>query len=206
MDKTVYLCHTTCDILNVGTLEAYLSTIVQWLQENPFEVLTLLMGNGDFVDPGNFTEPVTNSGMLNYLYTPTKIPMTLNDWPPLSSMILTGKRVVFFMDYQANQPQVPWLLDEFSQMWETPFSPVDSAFPCTVQRPPNLSPADAKDRLYVANHNLNLDVSFAGFDILIPDTAELNTTNAVSGFGSLGWMAGNCTRKWQHNLTRGVKY
>lgn len=194
-NKTVYLCHTSCDILNAGTLESYLFTVVKWLEENPFEVLTLLIGNGDLVDPGNFTDPVTNSGLLNYLYSPPKIPMALDDWPTLSAMILTGKRVALFMDYQANQTQIPWLLDEFSQMWETPFSPVDPYFPCTVQRPPGLSQSDAENRLYLANHNLNIDIAFSGTNILIPNMAALGETNAESGFGSLGWMAENCTGK-----------
>jgi hypothetical protein len=192
-NETLYLCHTSCDLLNAGTLEAYLTTVVQWVQQNPYEVITILMGNYDLIAPGNYTAPIKNSGLINYAYTPPKIPMALDDWPPLSSLILSGKRVIIFMDYQANQTEVPYVLDEFSQMWETPFSPTDRSFPCTVQRPPNLAPPDAENRLYLANHNLNLDVSFAGLNLLVPNTAILNETNGVSGYGSLGWMADNCT-------------
>lgn len=181
--------------MNAGTLEAYFTTVVQWLQQNPYEVITILMGNYDLVAPGNFTAPIINSGLINYAYTPPKIPMALDDWPQLSSLIIMGKRVIIFMDYQANQTEVPYVLDEFSQMWETPFSPTDRNFPCTVQRPPNLSAPDAANRLYLANHNLNLEVSFAGLDLLVPNTALLNVTNAVSGYGSLGMMADNCTSK-----------
>ncbi|KAL1964273.1 hypothetical protein VTN77DRAFT_7093 [Rasamsonia byssochlamydoides] len=196
LNGTMYLCHTSCDLLNAGTLEAYLTTVVQWLQQNPYEVITILMGNYDLVAPTNFTAPIINSGLINYAYTPPKIPMALDDWPPLSSFILTGKRAVIFMDYQANQTEVPYILDEFSQMWETPFSPTDRNFPCTVQRPPNLADSDARNRLYLANHNLNLEIQLAGLDILVPNTALLNVTNAVSGYGSLGWMADNCTTQW----------
>lgn len=191
----MYLCHTSCSLLNVGTLEAYLTTVVQWLQQNPYEVISILMGNFDLVPVGNFTDPIINSGLSKYVYVPPKAPMALDDWPPLSHFILTGKRAVVFMDYQANQTAVPYILDEFSQLWETPFSPTDRNFPCTVQRPPNLDSTDAKKRLYMANHNLNLDVSFAGVELLVPNTAILNETNAVSGYGSLGAMARNCTGK-----------
>jgi hypothetical protein len=180
----------------VGTLETYLTTVVQWLQQNPYEVISIVMGNFDLVPVGNFTDPIINSGLSKYVYTPPKVPMALDDWPPLSNLILTGKRVVVFMDYQANQTAVPYILDEFSQLWETTFSPTDRNFPCTVQRPPNLDSADAKNRLYMANHNLNLEVSFAGVDLLVPNTAVINETNAVSGFGSLGNMARNCTGKF----------
>lgn len=192
------LCHTSCDILNVGTLEAYLTTVYQWMRKNPYDVVTILIGNYDYVSPQNFTEPIQASGLLDMAYTPPKIPMGLEDWPTLSEMILTGKRAVFFMDYQANQTAIPWLMDEFSQMWETPFSPTDMNFPCTEQRPPNLSAEDAKSRMYMANHNLNLELTLGSLSILIPNTANISQTNAVNGNGSLGWMAENCTRKFIH--------
>lgn len=183
-------------MLNVGTLENYFETVVKWLEKNPYEVITILMGNYDLVDVGNFTAPIVNSGLSKYAYLPSKIPMGLDDWPVLSEMILKGQRAVIFMDYDANQEDVPYILDEFTQMWETPFSPTDPDFPCTEQRPPDLSDQDAEEIMYMANHNLNLDVSLAGLDLLIPNTAVINTTNAVSGYRSLGLMADNCTATW----------
>lgn len=107
-------------------------------------------------------------------------------------MIITGKRVVIFMDYNANQGQVPYILDQFSQLWETPFSPTDITFPCTVDRPPGLEPADARNRMYMANHNLNLPVTLLGATILVPNIVYINQTNGVSGLGSLGRMADDC--------------
>ena len=50
----MYLCHTSCDELNAGTLEAYLSTVKEWLDRNRYEVITILLGNEDFVAPGKF--------------------------------------------------------------------------------------------------------------------------------------------------------
>ncbi|KAB8227745.1 PLC-like phosphodiesterase [Aspergillus alliaceus] len=196
VNNTLYLCHSNCELLNVGTLEAYLTTVAKWMKAHPYDVVTILMGNSDYVDPGNFTAPVQNSGLMDLVYTPSKIPMALDDWPTLSTMIMSGKRAVMFLDYQANQTAYPWLMDEFSQMWETPFSPTDRAFPCTVQRPPDLAEPDAKNRMYMANHNLNLQMNVLNLNLLIPNTALLNETNAVEGYGSLGWMAGNCTEQW----------
>ncbi|KAJ5289493.1 uncharacterized protein N7443_009746 [Penicillium atrosanguineum] len=193
---TMLLCHTSCDILNMGLLQTYLETVAVWMRKNPYDVVTILMGNYDYVSPQNFTEPIKNSGLMDYVYTPTKIPMALDDWPTLSEMILTQKRIVFFMDYQANQTAIPWLMDEFSQIWETPFSPTNDNFPCTVQRPPGLARQGAETRMYMANHNLNLDLSFGSISLLIPNTALLNQTNGVNGTGSLGKMARNCTAKW----------
>ncbi|KAF7712809.1 Uncharacterized protein PECH_002593 [Penicillium ucsense] len=193
---TIMLCHTSCDLLNAGTLESYLTTVNQWVRDNPYDVVTILMVNSDYVDPGNYTTPVMNSGIMDLVYTPPKIPMALHDWPTLSDMIFANKRVVFFLDYQANQTAIPWLNDEFSQMWETPFSPTDRQFPCTEQRPPDLAPKDAKNRMYMANHNLNVELNLGSLSILIPNSAVINETNAVSGYGSLGRMADNCTAMW----------
>ena len=107
-------------------------------------------------------------------------------------MILLRKRVVIFMDYNANQTQVPYILDEFSQMWETPFSPTNRSFPCTQERPPGINRTQAEQRMYMANHNLNTEISLAGTSLLVPSSPLINETNAVNGTGSLGLMANNC--------------
>ena len=112
--------------------------------------------------------------------------------------------MVIFMDYQANQTEVPYILDEFSQMWETPFSPTDRAFPCTVQRPPGLNESQADQRLYMANHNLNTQLSLGSVSLLVPAFPLLNVTNNVTGNGSLGSMTNTCVGKLQeqpdHNI------
>ena len=43
--------------------------------------------------------------------------------------------------------------------------------------------------MYIANHNLNTEISLAGTSLLVPTTALINQTNAVNGTGSLGLMA-----------------
>jgi hypothetical protein len=119
--------------------------------------------------------------------------MALEDWPPLSHFILSGHRVIVFMDYMANQTEIPYLLNEFTYMWETPFSPTNRSFPCTVQRPQGLAESDARTRMYIANHNLNTELKLGGASILVPNMVLLNVTNAVSGFGSAGAMSRGCT-------------
>jgi len=139
---------------------------------------------------------IEQSGILRYVYTPPYVPMNLTSWPTLTEMILSGQRVVMFMDYMANQTEYPWLLDEFSQMWETPFDPVDNTFPCDVQRPPGLAPDDARNRLSFINHNLNVQLSVLGVDLLVPARTMLNVTNNATGQGSLGVTAKNCLAQW----------
>ncbi|MCJ1475280.1 hypothetical protein MMC13_003942 [Lambiella insularis] len=193
VNDTVYYCHTSCDLLNGGTAESYFANITTWLEANRYDVVTILIGNGDYVSVGNFTGPIESSGLSKYAYTPPIIPMSLSDWPTLEDLILRNQRAVIFMDYDANQTSVPYILDEFSQIWETPFDPTNQSFPCTVQRPPGLSDDQAKDRMYLANHNLNAPITLLGSSILVPDTAQLNETNALSGYGSLGLAANNST-------------
>ena len=190
--NTISYCHTSCDLLNAGTAQEYFTNITSWVQAHPFDVVTLLIGNSDFIGVGNYTAPLEASGLARYAYIPPQVPMNISSWPTLSSMILLRKRVVIFMDYNANQTQVPYILDEFSQMWETPFSPTNRSFPCTQERPPGINRTQAEQRMYMANHNLNTEISLAGTSILVPSTPLINETNAVNGTGSLGLMANNC--------------
>lgn len=139
---------------------------------------------------------IEQSGILRYVYTPPYVPMNLSSWPTLTDMILGGGRVVMFMDYMANQTAYPWLLDEFSQMWETPFDPVNNTFPCDVSRPPNLAASDANNRLSLINHNLNTELSVLGVDLLVPARTQLNITNNATGTGSLGLSANQCVNQW----------
>lgn len=113
-------------------------------------------------------------------------------------MILANKRLVVFMDYLADYKKVPYILDEFANIWETPFSPTDPSFPCTIQRPPGLPDHEAiNEKMYIANHNLNVQISLTGSDILIPNFATLNLVNADnSSDASLLTMANECTSRW----------
>ena len=80
-------------------------------------------------------------------------------------------------------------------MWETPYSPTSSDFPCTLGRPDGINEDKQKSMLYIANHNLNVDVSIAGLSLLIPNTVVLNVTNGLNGTGSLGLMTNSCIGK-----------
>ncbi|KAF2809636.1 PLC-like phosphodiesterase [Mytilinidion resinicola] len=204
VNGTLYYCHTSCDLLNAGTVENYLIEVAAWVRSHPYDVITILLGNGDYtlkddngnplVTSANFVDPITKAGLMPYVYQPPKNSMTLDDWPTLSEMILSQKRVVFFIDYNFDYDAAPWILWEFQSMWETPYSPTDPAFPCTVQRPENLSENNTNSWLYMANHNLNVAVSIAGSSsLLIPNSVAMNVTNGLTGEGSLGNMTRECT-------------
>ena len=113
VNNTVYNCHTSCDLLNAGTWQSTLETLVQWLEAHPYDVVTYLVVNSDFASGStvtNYTAAIAASGIQQYLYEPDFIPQHRSQWPTLGEMILTGKRVVMFMDYNANQTAVPYVL------------------------------------------------------------------------------------------------
>lgn len=151
------------------------------------------MTNPDSMPVELWGEIYNTSGIAELAYVPP-FKSTPNDtfsWPNLGTMISSGKRVVIFMDYGANQSEVPFILDEFTYMWETPFDQTNASFPCNIDRPPGLT--TTVGRLATVNHFL--DTAFPD-DILIPDRAEINRTNGVSGFGSLGEQADTCAAEY----------
>ena len=196
VNGTPHFCHTSCSLLDAGPITTWLTQVYEWVATHPYDVVTLILENGDYAPVTNYVPFIESTGLTKYTYIPPKIPMSLEDWPTLETMILTGKRVVLFMDYNANQVAVPWILDEFSQLWETPFDQTDRTFPCTPQRPPNLSPEQAKSRMYMTNHNLNYEINLLGNAILVPYIPYLKFTNNITGPGSLGGNVENCTREW----------
>jgi len=210
-------CHTSCTEYDAGPAVNYLTQVASWIKANPNDVVTLIITNGDRVPATTFAGPLTQSGLKDLAYIPPKVPMGVDDWPTLGSMISAGglprpityidyldhadssdvgTRVILFLDYLADQTAVPYLLDEFSQLWETPFSPTNAAFPCNVDRPPGLSNGDARGRMYMANHDLNVEIKLFSLDIIMPDIAALSTTNGQTGSSSLGQAAKNCAGDW----------
>ncbi|KAK5987262.1 putative secreted protein [Cladobotryum mycophilum] len=191
-----HFCHTNCDLLDAGPITDWLSQVREWVDAHPYDVVTILMGNGNYSEPALYAPFVEQSGILKYAYEPTVFPMALDDWPSLETLIIHGKRVILFLDYKADQTKFPWWLDEFSQVWETQFDPTNRSFPCVAQRPPDLSDESHKNRLYMLNHNLNAEFDVFGTQLLVPAVSLLNVTNGVSGMGSLGLSANNCRSDW----------
>lgn len=92
-------------------MEDYLTKVKAWLDINRYEVVTILLGNEAVIDPGDYTAPVTNSGIIDYVYTPPTEAMDIDGWPTLGDMVISNKRVVVMLAYQANQAKIPWLLN-----------------------------------------------------------------------------------------------
>lgn len=92
----LFMCHTSCFLLNTGLLVNYLKRINTWMVAHPNEVVTLLLTNQDNVDVSVFGKAMVDSGLAKLAYTPPK-PLTLSEWPTLQEMINSNKRLVMFL-------------------------------------------------------------------------------------------------------------
>ncbi|KAK3316660.1 PLC-like phosphodiesterase [Apodospora peruviana] len=169
----IQMCHTSCLELDAGSLADFLVPIKAWLDIHPDEVVTLLLTNPDAIPVTDFADVFAAVGLEDHVYSPSS-PLALGDWPTLQSLIDAGTRLVTFMDYHADTSKVPYILDQFAYMFETPFDTTDSSFPqCALDRPAG---ASADGRMYLVNHYLDVDL----FGILIPDPLAAPRTNSVS--------------------------
>ncbi|CAK7267479.1 hypothetical protein SEPCBS119000_002570 [Sporothrix epigloea] len=201
-----HFCHTSCALLDAGP-------ITRWLTEvdvHPSDFVTILLGNGNYSSPHLYAPFIESTGIVPYAFVPPPLAksthavgsMPVDDWPTLGAMLSDNKRVLIMLDYKANQTEFPWLLDEFAYFWETPFDPTvasvpaNETLPCTVQRPPGLNPALARERLFLMNHNVNFEVSVLGGSVMVPAVALLNQSNAATGINSLGAAADVCIETW----------
>ncbi|KDQ17752.1 hypothetical protein BOTBODRAFT_29906 [Botryobasidium botryosum FD-172 SS1] len=186
----LHLCHTSCFLFDGGTLVAYLQKVKTWMDANPNEVVSLLLVNSDNVAPTVVAAAFTAAGLDKYAYSPPSAAVTSTAWPTLGQLIDANTRVVTFMDTQASFASVPYLIDEFSNVWETAFDVTDQNWPCAVNRSGN-GVTDGK--MYLINHYLDATVTLlGGITSPAPAKDKLNVTNAVSGFGSLGQEVANC--------------
>ncbi|OTB01479.1 hypothetical protein M426DRAFT_323495 [Hypoxylon sp. CI-4A] len=185
------MCHTSCILEDAGSLQDYLGEIKTWVDANPNEVITLLITNPDAIDITKYGDAFTSTGLDAYVFTPDG-QLGFNDWPTLGDLISAGTRVIVFMDYNMDTSKVPYILDEFAYYFETPFDPTEDILTsqCNIDRP---SGASADGRMYLVNHNKNIEVLP---DVLIPDEVNAGDTNSVA---SITAQTNICVQSYGHN-------
>lgn len=183
----IHLCHTSCFLYDGGTLADYLAKVKTWMDSNTNDVVTLLIVNSDSIAPTSFDSVFQAAGLASLSYIPPAASQPFTAWPTLGSMIDKGTRLVTFLDTGANFASVPYIIDEFTNVWETAFDVTDPTFDCNVNR----TQGDATQEMYLINHFLDEVVNVVATSIA-PDKGQLNVTNAVSGPGSLGAQAQEC--------------
>ncbi|OZJ05496.1 hypothetical protein BZG36_01894 [Bifiguratus adelaidae] len=187
---TIELCHTSCFIQDGGTAVDNLKKIRTFLDNNPYEVVTIFWENFDAFDPSDFEALYQQAGLANLSYY--QPPNTT--WPTLLQMAAMGKRVVTFTDnvvINGNYTNT-WYMPEFSYVFETPFDTTNAnAFTCTVDRPKGKAAAGS---FYLMNHFLSSALpSLSNKSIDIPQSGKATFTNGKDQQnGTLGYQATLC--------------
>ncbi|KAK8184982.1 PLC-like phosphodiesterase [Phyllosticta capitalensis] len=189
-----HLCHSSCALLDAGKLSDWLVNIKGWLDSNTNDVVTLLLVNSDDASASDLNGEFRSSGITTYAYTPDDTTQPLSNWPTLHSLIANNTRLITFVASLSNTTEAPYLLDEFTFLYENNYDNTSpSNFSCEPDRPSSVAnkPTQAKDsgRLFLQNHFL---YSVDGLGIESPNRAALNTTNGLSGTGSLGEAMSTC--------------
>ncbi|KAG6028189.1 hypothetical protein E4U19_001636 [Claviceps sp. Clav32 group G5] len=200
-NSTLELCHTSCSLLDAGALETWLSSIHIWLTRNPNEVITLLLVNADKAPASEFGPLFDRAGLSDLAYKPTTGNELSASWPTLQAMIAANTRLVSFVTNIQYSASTPYLLPEFTHVFETPFEVASiDGFNCTIDRPSRASKEPASSAL--ASGYLSLVNHFKYQSVLagveIPDVSSIETVNSAGGsvVGNLGKHLGECRREW----------
>ncbi|EPQ31352.1 uncharacterized protein PFL1_00687 [Pseudozyma flocculosa PF-1] len=169
------LCHTSCSLVNGGSLESYLSTVKSWLDSNPNEVVTLIIVNSDDQPASKFGTAFQSTGLDSKAYAPSSASVSKNSWPTLGALIDAGKPLVTFIDNSADTSSVPYILPEFNNVWENPYGQTTYPFSCNVDRIDQS--ASAGDLMYMANHYLDSQSTLFGVTFETPKTDQLGEVN-----------------------------
>ncbi|KAJ7293107.1 PLC-like phosphodiesterase [Mycena rebaudengoi] len=173
---TIQLCHSSCFLYNGGTLQDYLKKVV-----------TLLIVNIDNMKAAAYDPIFVAAGLDKLSFAPATSPLAASAWPTLGELIDKGTRLVTFLDNAADLTSVPYLIDEFTNIWETPFDVTEPSFPCDVNR----TQGETSTQMYLINHFLDKIV----LNNPAPNVAAANITNAVDGVGALGVEVATCTAR-----------
>ncbi|GAB7351517.1 hypothetical protein MBLNU459_g2159t1 [Dothideomycetes sp. NU459] len=188
------LCHSSCDLLNAGTLTSWLSEIKTWLDSNPNEVVTLLLVNSDDATAADLAAQYSAADIEKYAYSPdfSSAPST---WPTLQTLINNGTRLLNFVADVTADSSYPYLMNEFTYIFENNYdNSSPSNFSCTANRPSSVdgdtATALSQNLMPLMNHFLYADELLG---IEVPDVSAINVTNAPSGgAGNLGDAAAEC--------------
>lgn len=160
-------------------------------------MVTLLLVNADNASAQDLHAQFNAAKITSYAYTPPQTTATIATWPTLEELIAKSTRLITFVASldSATNTVAPYLLDEFSFVFENPFDVLSlSGFSCLPDRPTSVKGATQaaiqSGRLPLMNHFLSTKQAFG---VEVPDLSNITTTNAQTGpVGNLGDAATEC--------------
>ncbi|WFC97738.1 hypothetical protein MYAM1_000457 [Malassezia yamatoensis] len=172
----ISLCHTSCSILNGGTLEKYLGAVTDWVKQNPNDVISIFIANNDNLPVTQWDKGFDSAGLKSYTYSIGSDSLAKKNWPTLQDMISKNQRVVVYMDYKSDISQVKYIHPEFKNVWENAYDQTELPFNCTADRI-NGTP---DEMMYLNNHFLDKTQNVLGQSYSAPNVDQLDSTNSVN--------------------------
>ncbi|KAI7471763.1 hypothetical protein KC351_g12002 [Hortaea werneckii] len=209
----LHVCHTSCALLDAGKLSDWLGEVNGWLEDNPSDVVTVLLVNGAGSSASDLAAEYETAGIGDIAYTPisssssssasnsaSNAASSSSEWPTLQNLIDQGTRMVNFVADLDDNSGASYLLNQYDYVFENDYNNVSpSDFSCDASRPASVA-NNAQQALYLGlmplmNHFLYAEV--AAFGIQYPNTSYITTTNAPSGgTGNLGASASRCSSEY----------
>lgn len=178
------MCHSSCSLMDGGTLGHWLSEVKAWMDEHASEVVTLLIVNQDRIPAKDLLPSFSESETAPLAYVPSPAGIKIREFPTLQTMIKEDKRLVVFVTAGAGDDDAPFLLNEWDYIWETKWENKDpKAWSCDVDRPGRLRDEEGVERaeeegvVPLLNWFLYTEI---GFGIMRPFVEQIQDTNGPS--------------------------
>ena len=183
-DGDLKLCHARCSIGSVS-LAGTLLMFVEFLQQNPREVVTILWevgydGRQDVQQTHRlelkelFNKAIQDAGLVQYLH----VQPFLEEWPTLQAMIDANRRLVILTD-SFTTIDADWDMYTWSHAFDTPFSNRNKA---ALERNCKMNRGRLTNRLFIMNHitvqgTLSIDNTVLG---IIHDIAPIDDIEGIN--------------------------
>lgn len=197
-----HMCHSSCDLLDAGRLTDWLSEIKAWMDENPSDVVSILLVNSDNASPKDLAAEFDNADIIKYAFRPADVSNPPESWPTLQELIAADTRLMAFVasfDTNLIDDTTSFLMNEFTFIFETAFENFEAKdFSCIPDRPSGVKgrseQAVSSGRLPLQNHFL-YDKQLFGIEA--PAEDKIGDTNApAEKTGNIGDAAEQCQTEW----------
>ncbi|KAF8477039.1 PLC-like phosphodiesterase [Kalaharituber pfeilii] len=176
------MCHSSCSLMDGGTLGDWLTEVKIWLDNHPSDVVTLLIANQDRIPASDLLPSFSKSDTAPLAYVPSPAGIKIPKFPTLQTLIDENKRLVVFVTSGEDDKIAPFLLYEWDYIWETKWENKDEGgMSCEVDRPGRLkgpggiSRAEAQGVVPLLNWFLYYEIS--GLGVLRPYVEKIQNTN-----------------------------